>query len=82
MKNNIILKILMVPLMSLAASFLLSNLNAQVTIGSRRAPVSGAILDLKEEGETVKGIGLPCVKLRHLTIPQGQTSLSSTIVGA
>lgn len=64
------------------ASFLLSNLNAQVTIGSRLVPESGAILDLKQEGETVKGLGLPRVKLHHLTIPQGQTSLSSTIVGA
>lgn len=43
--------------------------SAQVTIGSAIEPAEGAILDLKEEGETKKGLGLPRVSLK------GRTSL-------
>lgn len=56
--------------------------NAQVTIGSDKKPASGAILDLKQEENLVnsqKGLGLPRVGLLYLSIPEGQTSLATTI---
>lgn len=37
---------------------------AQVTIGSSEEPVKGALLDLKEDGTTSKGLGLPRVALQ------------------
>ncbi|WP_165045033.1 hypothetical protein [Dysgonomonas sp. ZJ709] len=39
------------------------GLSAQVTIGSAIAPVEGALLELKQDGETTKGLGLPRVYL-------------------
>lgn len=47
--------------------FLLTGLTvvAQVTIGSTQKPMSGSLLDLKEDGVTNKGLGLPRVKLEH-----------------
>lgn len=63
--------------------FLLTiNLHAQVTIGSHQAPITGAILDLKEESTTTKGLGLPRVKLKSLTITNATTEVASTIDGA
>lgn len=56
--------------------------DAQVTIGSAIPPKQGAILDLKEDGITKKGLGLPRVNLKFLTIPDSETSLSTTIDGA
>lgn len=53
-------------LFSLFAMSLFTNINAQVTIGSALDPVEGAILDLKEEGVTRKGLGMPRVKLKKL----------------
>lgn len=40
--------------------------NAQVTIGSLQEPNKGAILDLKEEGSTTRGLGMPRVMLKDL----------------
>ncbi|WP_163355077.1 S8 family serine peptidase [Dysgonomonas sp. 25] len=58
-------------LSSLALSVLLllagGNLQAQVTIGSTTPPVSGALLDLKMDGATTKGLGLPRVSLQKTT---------------
>jgi uncharacterized protein (TIGR02145 family) len=45
----------------------MSGIRAQVTIGSGLIPNSGALLDLKEEGTTTKGLGLPRVKLTDAT---------------
>lgn len=59
--------------------------NAQITIGSDKKPASGAILDLKQEEKTggltnsEKGLGLPRVGLLYLSIPNGKTSLATTI---
>lgn len=58
------------------------QLNAQVTIGSDRNPSKGALLDLKEEGETQRGLMLPRVELLHLQIPNNNTDLSLTIKNA
>ncbi|NDV68055.1 FISUMP domain-containing protein [Dysgonomonas sp. 25] len=55
-------------------------LHGQVTIGSNQPPVPGALLDLKEDGATNRGLGLPRVKLTSLTIPSGK-SLAQTIDG-
>lgn len=58
---------------------------AQLTIGSEVKPAQGAILDLKQEDKqdgsanSKKGLGLPRVVLKSLTIPGGETSLASTI---
>lgn len=53
---------------------------AQVTIGSSEVPVSGALLDLKEEpsGISNRGLALPRVKLKSLTITNG-SNLATTI---
>lgn len=40
-----------------------TNTSAQVTIGSSNPPLEGALLDLKEDGTTTKGLGMPRVKL-------------------
>lgn len=52
-------QIFLVSLMSIV------SVNAQVTIGSDETPVQGALLDLKESGNTTKGLGLPRVKLTN-----------------
>lgn len=57
-------------------------LSAQVTIGSKEPPALGAILDLKEENTTTKGLGLPRVELKYLKIPTGEASLATTIKDA
>lgn len=44
----------------------LMHINAQVTIGSLQEPNRGAILDLKEEGTTTRGLGMPRVILKDL----------------
>lgn len=64
----------------IAFSFTAITLSAQVTVGSPQSPVSGALLDLKEEGTTTKGLGLPRVKLNSMVIPSGK-SLAQTIDG-
>ncbi|WP_165042387.1 FISUMP domain-containing protein [Dysgonomonas sp. ZJ709] len=48
----------------------------QVTIGSGEPPASGSLLDLKQEGETTKGLGLPRVVLTELEPEQGKLSES------
>lgn len=53
-------------LLSLALSCPLLT-SAQVTIGSTEAPAEGAILDLKEEGTTKRGLALPRVNLKTRT---------------
>lgn len=57
-----------------------SNLNSQITIGSSEKPITGALLDLKQEGITTKGLGLPKVQLTKLN-PSNETELSSSIGG-
>lgn len=42
------------------------SLFAQITIGSAQSPMSGALLDLKQEGETTKGLIFPRVSLQNL----------------
>lgn len=42
---------------------ILSPLYGQITIGSGQKPVTGALLDLKEDDITTKGLGLPRVAL-------------------
>lgn len=44
--------------------FSATNLSGQVTIGSKQPPLAGALLDLKEDGTTTKGLGLPRVSLK------------------
>ncbi|NDV69312.1 hypothetical protein D0T66_10440 [Dysgonomonas sp. 25] len=46
------------------ALFMTIGLHGQVTIGSNQPPVAGALLDLKEDGTTKKGLGLPRVELQ------------------
>ncbi len=59
--------------------------SAQVTIGSEVIPEKGAILDLKQEDKpdgsvnSTKGLGLPRVILKTLTLSGEKTSLASTI---
>lgn len=59
--------------------------SAQITIGSEVIPEKGAILDLKQEDKpdgsvnSTKGLGLPRVILKTLTLSEGKTSLASTI---
>lgn len=60
----------------------LNRAQAQVTIGSSLKPADGAILDLKQEGTTKKGLMLPRVNLIHLAIPNNGTDLSLTIDNA
>lgn len=71
----------------LALGILLSTGNsaAQVTIGSNLEPTSGAILDLKQEDKkdgsanSKKGLGLPRVILKSLSLPDKTASLATTI---
>lgn len=44
----------------------ISTTNAQVTMGSNIPPAQGALLDLKEDGPTKKGLGMPRVWLEEL----------------
>lgn len=60
----------------------MAHLNAQVTIGSKEAPNQGAILDLKEEGTTTKGLAMPRVGLSSLTIKDNSNNLATTVKGA
>lgn len=60
----------------------LIHLSAQVTIGSTETPVDGAILELKEEGTTTKGLGLPRVELTSLTIKDNSNNVATTVKGA
>lgn len=63
------------------------QINAQVTIGSEYSPSSGALLDLKElniaggGADSNKGLLLPRVMLKSLTIPSNGTNLATTING-
>lgn len=43
-----------------------TQMNAQVTIGSLLAPNQGALLDLKEDGQTTKGLKMPTVELKEV----------------
>lgn len=58
-------------------------IDSQVTIGSAKEPLPGAILDLDSQdgqnGTSKKGLGLPRVKLKSLQVPEDKTSLSETI---
>lgn len=65
----------------LASNFTLHTYS-QVTIGSAIPPVSGALLDLKEQtdGNSTKGLGLPRVELNSLFIISGN-DLKVTIDG-
>lgn len=47
----------------IASIFATTVLRAQVTIGSGTPPVSGALLELKMDGNTTKGLCMPRVKL-------------------
>lgn len=51
-------------------------INGQITIGSRQHPAKGALLDLKEEETTSKGLGLPRVKLNTLKPEAGKLAES------
>lgn len=55
-----------------------SALQAQVTIGSVDVPASGALLDLKEDNVTSKGLGMPRVMLTNL-IPNNASELAASI---
>lgn len=61
MKNKRVL----VFLLNITLSVLFVNIDAQVTIGSGLRPNEGALLDLKQEGITTKGLGLPRVLLKE-----------------
>ena len=69
-------------LILLPATLLLSilSLKGQVTVGTNKAPIAGALLDLKMDGTTNKGLGLPRVALTSLTVSAGKT-LAQTIDG-
>ncbi|MDR2954684.1 MAG: hypothetical protein LBV43_06355 [Prevotella sp.] len=59
------------------------NTIAQITVGSNVPPVDGALLDLKQASSTTKGLGLPRVILKSLTISAGNNNdLKTTIDGA
>ena len=63
----------------LIATIFALHLNAQVTIGSDSAPIDGALLDLKENGATTKGLGLPRVELKDLTkLTMGSNVITNT----
>lgn len=51
----------------LTVMFVSITTKGQVTIGSKTAPLEGALLDLKEEGTTQRGLGMPRVELTDLT---------------
>lgn len=57
---------------------LTAPLFAQVTIGSEINPAKGALLDLKQETTTTKGLGLPRVKLTNLN-PTTPAELAASI---
>lgn len=59
---------------------LTGQLHAQVTIGSGKIPNKGSLLDLKEDGETKRGLGLPRVNLKALTTTS--SDLKVTVDGA
>ncbi|NDV67831.1 FISUMP domain-containing protein [Dysgonomonas sp. 25] len=59
------------------ALLLTIDLHGQVTIGSDSPPIMGAILELKMDGTTTKGLGLPRVKL----VKQADADISNTING-
>lgn len=56
------------------------SMQAQVTIGSDEPPSLGSLLDLKEKTTTNKGLGMPRIKLKTLTITSG-SNLATTIEG-
>lgn len=62
------------------ACLLCTGIHAQVTIGSAASPNSGALLDLKENNTTTKGLGLPRVALTDLK-PDTPTDLATSIGG-
>lgn len=68
----------------LLVSIFTLHTHAQVTIGSGIPPVSGALLDLKEQDKkdgtanSTKGLGLPRVELSNLK-PQNNTELAESI---
>lgn len=60
------------------------NLNSQITIGSSEKPADGALLDLKQEGITTKGLGLPKVQLKkqiQTTKPNSLLLLEEMVAG-
>lgn len=59
---------------------LTGQLHPQVTIGSGKIPNKGSLLDLKEDGETKRGLGLPRVNLKALTTTS--SDLKVTVDGA
>lgn len=63
---------------------LATHLNAQVTIGVDKDPLSGALLQLKQNDNTAenatKGLGMPRVKITDLT-PTTKAGLSQSIGG-
>lgn len=67
--------------------FLISPIvaNAQATIGSALTPNTGALLDLKEnaDGSSNKGLGMPRISLKSLTIDVagGETNMARTLDG-
>ncbi|WP_163357295.1 FISUMP domain-containing protein [Dysgonomonas sp. 25] len=50
----------------IVASFVTTNLCAQVKIGDSTPPVAGALLELSEGSTTTKGLGMPRVELTNL----------------
>lgn len=67
-------------LLIIATLLSIINLSAQITIGSLQSPISGALLDLKMDGATTKGLNLPRVELTNLK-PTNGTDLSASIGG-
>ena len=65
-----------------AAIISITNINAQVTIGSGEKPSEGALLDLKmgSNGMATKGLGMPLVELTNLN-PDTPAELSASIGG-
>ncbi len=54
-------------------------LQAQVTIGSAEPPIEGALLDLKQEGSTRGGLGLPRVALSDMSqLTMGTNAIPNT----
>ncbi len=71
-------KLFMILLFLLSGFCLTGNLHAQVTIGSNASPGLGALLDLKQDGATTKGLGLPRVVITKLK-PATPAELSASI---
>lgn len=65
-------------LFSLILFFSADKIFAQVTIGSTVKPSEGALLDLKEEGVTTKGLVMPRVKITNLH-PTSNSELGNSI---